>query len=181
MLDEALVEAPDGVRLQNTYLAVLVRENGPEAAAAYLKDATTRAENPWTDRPELFLRRVELIVLAGGPDQVKKLKALENDVAKYEASEHAKLWTKIARTYYRLTPQRLADAKRCLTNAASDDSDQLYPIGLFELARESGNELEMQAQIDEAAERFGDDTGVPQFLKARFLLWKHMQGNQPGM
>ena len=181
LLDKALAETPDGVRLQNTYLAILVRENGPEVASAYLKDATSRQENPWTDRPELFLRRVELIVLAGGPDQAKKLKTLEDDVTKYEAIEQPNLWKKIARTYYHLTPQRMADAKRCLTNAAANGSDQLYPIGLFELARESGNELEMQAQIDEAAERFGSDTGVPQFLKARFLLWKHLQGNQPGM
>ncbi|MEC7501810.1 MAG: tetratricopeptide repeat protein [Planctomycetota bacterium] len=181
LLDKALVESPDGVRLQNTYLAILVRENGPEAASEYLQKATTRSENPWTDRPELLLRRVELIVLAGGPGQAEKLKALEKDVSKYEASQHPKLWKKMARTYYHMTPRRMADAKRCLTNAAVDGLDQIYSIGLFELARESGNELEMQAQIDEAAERYGKDTAVPQFLQARFLLWKHMQGNQPGM
>ena len=181
MLDKALVESPDGVRLQNTYLAILVRENGPEAASEYLQKATTRSENPWTDRPDLLLRRVELIVLAGGPEQAQKLNALERDVSKYEASQHPKLWKKIARTYYHMTPRRMADAKRCLTNAAVDGLDQIYSIGLFELARESGNELEMQAQIDEAAERYGKDTAVPQFLQARFLLWKHMQGNQLGM
>ena len=181
LLDKALVEFPDGVRLQNTYLAIVAQQNGPEAAAEYLQHATTRSENPWTDRAELLLRRVELIVLAGGPGQAEKLKALEKDVSKYEASQHPKLWKKMARTYYHMTPQRMADAKRCLTNAASDGLDQVYSIGLFELARESGNELEMQAQIDEAAERYGKDTAVPQFLQARFLLWKHMQGNQPGM
>ena len=181
ILDQALIESPGAVRLQNTYLAILVRENGAAAATDYLENATTRAENPWTDRPELFLRRVELIVLAGGSDQAKKVRALENDISKYGVNQQGKLWKKLARTYYHLTPSRREDAKRCLRNAADGDDDQVYSVGLFELARESGNELEMQAQIDEAAERFGKDSAVPQFLQARFYLWKHLQGNQSGM
>ena len=180
-LDQALIESPDAVRLQNTYLAILVHENGVESAHEYLQKATTREQDPWTDRPELLLRRVELIVLAGGPAQAKQVNLLEKDISRYEKNKQGKLWKKIARTYYYMTPPRREDAKRCLRNAADGDVNQVYSIGLFELARESGNELEMQAQIDEAAERYGKDTAVPQFLQARFWLWKHVEGNQIGM
>jgi tetratricopeptide (TPR) repeat protein len=180
-LDQALIESPDAVRLQNTYLAILLRENGPEFASEYLDNATTREDNPWIDRPELLLRRAELIVLAGGTEQAKKVKAIEDDIARYDENDQGKLWKKIARTYYHMTPPRREDAKRCLQNAAKGDVDQVYSIGLFELARELGDELEMQAQIDESADRYGKDTAVPKFLQARFYLWKHLAENQPGM
>ena len=174
-LNEALIEFPDAARLQNTYLALMVREQGAEAALEYLKTATTRDENPWTDRPELFLRQAELIVLAGGPEQAKKVKALEKEILNYEENDQGKLWKKIARIYYQLTPSRREDARRCLRTAGEKDADQVYTIGLFELAREAENELEMQAQVDEAANRFGKNTPVPQFLEARYLLWKYQQ------
>jgi len=180
-LDQALIESPDAVRLQNTYLAILVRENGVESAHEYLQKSTTREQDPWTDRPELLLRRVELIVLAGGLAQAEQVNLLEKDISRYEKKQQGKLWKKIARTYYHMTPPRREDAKRCLRNAADGDVNQVYSIGLFELARESGNELEMQAQIDEAAARYGKDTAVPQFLQARFWIWKHVEGNQIGM
>ena len=173
LLAQALLQYPDATRLQNLILAILVREQGPDVALEHLVDAVTRKESPWTDSPELFLRRAELVALVGGPQQAERIKELETKIEKYEEAVQPKLWKKIAKMYYRITPPRRRDAKRCLQLAAKDDQDQIYTIGLFELEREVGNELEMQTQIDAAVERFGKDNDIPKYLQARYLLWQY--------
>jgi len=178
MLAEALVEYPDAMRLQNLYLAILVREQGADVALEHLVKAVTQDENPWTDSPDLFLRRAELVALVGGPNQAEQIKQLETEIPKYEESVQSKLWKKLAKMYYHISPPRRRDAKRCLQLAAKDDQDQVYTIGLFELEREVGNELEMQAQIDAAIERFGKANDIPKYLQARYLLWQYDQDTE---
>jgi tetratricopeptide (TPR) repeat protein len=177
-LSAAIIEQPDAIRLQNTYLAILVGEEGSAAALEYLINATTRDENPWSDSPELFLRRAELIGLVGGLHQAERVKELEAEIPKYADSVKPKLWKKLAKMYYHLTPRQREDAKRCLQLAAKSDQDELYSLGLFELAFETENDLEMQAQIDDAAERYGKDNEVPKYLEARYLLWQYDQNSE---
>jgi tetratricopeptide (TPR) repeat protein len=173
ILTEALVQYPDAIRLQNLVLAILVREQSAAVALEHLVDAATRTENPWTDSPQLFMRRAELVALVGGLHQAERIKELETKIEKYEEAIQSKLWKKLARMYYHTAPPRRRDAKRCLQLAAKGDQDQVYTIGLFELEREVGNELEMQAQIDAAVERFGKDNDIPKYLQARYLLWQY--------
>ena len=173
ILTGALIQYPDAIRLQKLYLAVLVREQGPSVALKYLVNAATRTENPWTDSPQLFLRWAELVALVGGPRLAEQMKELETKIEKYEEAVQPELWKKLAKIYYHTAPPRRRDAKRCLQLAAKDGQDQVYTIGLFELEREVGNELEMQALIAAAIEHFGKDNDIPKYLQARYLLWQY--------
>lgn len=175
-LSKELVKHPDSEQLQNLFLTVLVRQKGPAEGLKYLSEALVRADDPWKDRPEFLLRRAAWTRLLGGPDVLKKLMKIEEEIENFDKADWAYLWQSIARVYYGMDPQPIEKVRRCLQYAAELDPEDRWVVErLFELAMEESSEQDMLKSLSAVADGFGKNSDLSLFLQARYQMWKYDQ------
>lgn len=173
LLEMALEKYPSDPRLQRNYINVLVEIEGADEGLRQLTAAMSRPQDPW-ESAEHLLKQAQLTAMVGGPEVASRLRELEQKIAQYP--EQIPLWQQFAQIYLRLDPPRSQDARRCMRRMVEVDRNSRYVAEVvFLLELEQDNEQGALEILDDVATRFGKETAIWRFMRARYLLWRYDQ------
>ncbi|MEK6247662.1 MAG: hypothetical protein N2C12_05735, partial [Planctomycetales bacterium] len=171
LLGLALEKHPFDPRLQRNYINVLVEMEGVVEGLRQLTAAMSRTTDPWKGA-DLLVKRAQLIAMAGGPAAATQLRKLEKVIDDHP--EQIPLLHQFAQIYIHMVPPRMQDARRCMRRMIEVDPKSRYVaevVFLLELGQD--NEQRALNIMANVASRFGKESDLWRFMRARYLLWRY--------
>jgi cellulose synthase operon protein C len=133
-----------------------------------------RAKSLLGDRVELRLQRARLSAIRGGPQVLKDLNELGQDLEPFSKEDRRKLMNGLVAEFMR--QQDLQDAMRLWSRLAEQEPNDLeLRLNLLDLALQIGNSGEIDKNIKRIGEIEGSEGLWGRYCQVRYLIWQAAQ------
>ncbi|MCE9556854.1 MAG: tetratricopeptide repeat protein [Planctomycetes bacterium] len=167
LLNETIKTQPKDIRFPLALVSVLAKYQGAAPALAKLAEV----EKQFGASAATISLHEELIVQKGGIGAKQALAETEPAIAKLSKEEQIQLWTRLGGFYLRLGQMAHEDVRRCWQKAADMQPGNTGILeNLFELARETGDNVGMLKALGEIEKSAGRDSSTWKYAEASRLV-----------
>ena len=166
-LEKARSRFPESVEIRIAQAGLAGFQGRAEEALGLLD----KAKEELGDRVELRLERARLLASKKGPQVLKVLIDLSQDVEKFSKADQKKLLNGLALEFVR--QQDLAGASRLWTRLAAQEPANIgLRLNLLDLALQSADKDEIEKNIKQIEEIEGNEGLLGRYCQVRYLIWQ---------